>query len=59
MDHGNNPLDQNCIGTYKHIKEVKILIHKLNALSINVEQYANTCQVMTHMIMDIWPLLLF
>ncbi len=37
MDHGNNPLDQNCIGTYKHNEEVKNLVHKLNASLINVE----------------------
>jgi hypothetical protein len=37
MDHGNNPLDQDRIGSYKHIKEVKNLVHKLNAPSINVE----------------------
>jgi hypothetical protein len=37
MDHSNNPLDQNCIGTYKQIKEVRNLVHKLNAPLVNVE----------------------
>jgi hypothetical protein len=37
MNHSNNPLDQNCIGTYKQIKKVRNLVHKLNAPSVNVE----------------------